>query len=93
MSFLFDTISSGFDALRDLVVGIVEWLISLLPASQGFPAETQTLIRDVWAMILAWDFIVPVATVITIIQILFYFEATMLMFKLMMFISKMIRGN
>lgn len=69
------------------------FLVGLLPESSGLPIGIENAISDAVGMAYAFDFIVPIDTVLTLLGLVTAFEIGILTYRFIMWIIHLVRGN
>jgi len=92
MSFLFDTINSGFDALVDLIVDFIVWLILFLPSGSGIPSSVGDTLVSAWAWALSLDFLIGTSAIPAVLAALIGFEIGLLTWHVLEWLAGLIRA-
>jgi len=91
MTFLLTIAATGFAlAFSPKIIALI---VSLLPDSQGLPAGIQTALTTAVEKVNAFSFMLPIDTLVAVIQYIVLFEVGMLSLKLGLRIIKLIRGT
>jgi len=67
-------------------------LVNALPDSTGFPDEVSTAINTAWGYANGLSFFFPVQTLLTLVVLVFAFEAGILIWKFINWVLKKIPG-
>lgn len=92
MSFLWDTIGSGFDAVVALIVDFVVWLIMLLPGGSGIPAYVGDWLVQAWGWALSLDFLIGTSALPAVLAALIGFEIGLLTWHMLKWVAGLIRA-
>jgi len=80
------------EVLLDIVFTPLEFLIGLLPASEGLPASVSSAVGTLWNYVWAFDYILPASTLLTLMVLVFGFEAGVLVWKSINWVIRKIPG-
>jgi uncharacterized membrane protein len=69
------------DAMITIITSLIATLLAILPDSTGLPAGAQSAFTDMMGFMYTFDFILPIATIITILGIAMAFHASMFTFR------------
>jgi len=78
--------------MTQLYNSILNFVASLLPNSDGFSDPIESSFTTVFAYINDFDFIIPVGTIINVLQAIVTFELLMLGWNLTRYILNLVRG-
>lgn len=80
------------EIIFNLILLPLEFLIGLIPDSSGFPVAVSSNIETAWGYLWAFDYIVPVATLLLLMGLVFAFEAGILVWKFINWVIRKIPG-
>jgi len=69
------------DIFFNISFSVIDWLLSLFPASSGFPSDVHTAAAGLGGYVGIWTPILPMETLITCIGIVFGVEMAVFGFK------------
>jgi len=69
------------NAIILIAYSILSWLIGILPNSIGFPTEAHTAMSGLGGYLAIWSPILPMATMLTVITLVFGVEIGIFSFK------------